>query len=115
MQYHLRLSNPRDFQAIYAQGKTWTSKLLILRALPNGTGRNRYGVVTSKRVGKAVRRNRTKRLIREGVRHLHIKGGWDVVFIARAAAAEAEYHQLWKTIADLLHRARLLDIRGQDG
>lgn len=114
MQRHLRLTRGQDFRDIYDTGKSWANRLLVLRARPNNAEHNRYGVVASKRVGKAVKRNRIRRLVREGVRHLRIQNGWDMVFIARAAAAEAEYSQVRQAVVDLLQRARLLNVSGQD-
>ncbi len=63
----------------------------------------------SKRVGKAVVRNRVKRRLRECIRLTPCKPGWDVVFIARSAASEADYHQLKLAIDELTRRAHLLE------
>ncbi|MBI2856627.1 MAG: ribonuclease P protein component, partial [Chloroflexi bacterium] len=61
-----------------------------------------------KRAGNAVVRNTIKRRTREAVRHTPIKGGWDIVFIARNRAKEADYRQLEASVRKLLHRAELL-------
>ncbi len=45
----------------------------------------RWGFITSKRVGNAVKRNRARRLMREAVRVLPVVDGWDVVLVASAA------------------------------
>lgn len=37
-----------------------------------------------------------------------IKPGWDIVFIVRAEAADADYHQLKKAVTKLLTQAQLL-------
>lgn len=84
------------------------SNLVVLRALPNGLSLSRYGISVSKRVGKAVVRNRVKRLLRESMRVKHIKPGWDVVLVARAASAGASYVNLDKSVNGLLTRAGLL-------
>ena len=39
-------------------------------SLPNGLDRKRLGIIASKKVGKAVARNRVKRAIRETFRHI---------------------------------------------
>ena len=106
-----RLRVRRDFLAVYRKGRAWTHRLLVLRALPNGLTHNRYGFVVSKRVGKAVVRNRLKRRLREGLRLLAIRSGWDVVVLARPPAAVSTYRQLREALAELLSRARLLDQR----
>ena len=53
-------------------------------------------------------RNRVKRRLREIVRQTPLKPGWDIVIIARAAAAEADYGGLEKSARELLLRAGLI-------
>jgi len=79
-----------------------------MKALPNGLALSRYGFSVSRRVGKAVTRNRVKRLFRHILRLKSLEPGWDIVFIARPLAANADYAGLEKAIDDLLSRAQLL-------
>jgi ribonuclease P protein component len=60
-------------------------------------------------VGGAVVRNKVKRRLREILRHLSVKPGWDVVFIARPEAATADFASLRKAAESLLSRAHLLE------
>jgi len=107
-----RLTRERDFEAVFSDGRSWSNSLVVLRALPNELGGTRYGFAVGKRLGKAVVRNRVKRLLREGVRLTPTRDGWDMVFIARSAAAEADYHSLRSAVEELLSRARLLADEG---
>ncbi len=102
------LTKTEQYALVYSKGSSWTSSLLLVRALPNELALSRCGFSVSKRVGKAVTRNRVKRLLREILRLTLIKPGWDVVFIARPAAAGADYASLEKSVAGLLSRAQLL-------
>ncbi|MDR1663399.1 MAG: ribonuclease P protein component [Clostridiales bacterium] len=76
------------FRAVYARGISSASRLLVLYVLPNETGFNRLGVTVSRKVGKAVERNRIKRLIKENYRLAegNLQTGYDMVVVARAAA-----------------------------
>jgi ribonuclease P protein component len=99
-----------DFQRVWDKGKAWSHPLVILRAHANGTEKSRFGFVVGKKVGKAVERNRAKRLMREAVRLRlpEIAQGWDVVLIARRGAEEAEYKAVAAAVSGLLRRAHLL-------
>jgi ribonuclease P protein component len=110
-----RLRKNSGFTAVYERGKTWASELIILKTLSNGLEWNRYGFVAGKRLGKAVVRNRVKRRLREVVRAIPAKSGWDLVLIARSPAATASYHELKASVAGLLRRARILAEKDEVG
>ena len=102
------LTKPEQYALVYNKGSSWISSLVVMKALPNGLSLSRYGFSVSRRVGKAVGRNRVKRLLREILRQTPLQSGWDIIFIARPAAATADYASLEKSVNDLLSRAQLL-------
>jgi ribonuclease P protein component len=105
------LKNSAQFERVRREGRTWSAGALILNAARNDHQVVRCGFITAKKVGKAVRRNRARRLIREAVRLKlsSIKPGWDLVWIARPAIVEADYAAVSKAVDDLLARSRLLE------
>ena len=103
------ITRSEEYAFVHSKGRSWVCKLVVMRALPNGLGTSRCGFSVSKKVGKAVTRNRVKRLFREIVRQAPLRAGWDIIFIARPAAATANYADLKKSIEDLLSRASLLE------
>jgi ribonuclease P protein component len=111
MHRRLRLQRKTDFDAVFKQGRAWHNELLVLRSLANTLEHNRFGFVTSKRLGNAVTRNRVRRRLREAIRVLPLTPGRDVVVSAKAAAARADFHELTRAVADLLTRAKLLDLQ----
>ena len=108
MQKDEHLTKPAQYALVYNKGKSWASGLLVMKALPNGLALSRYGFSVSKRIGKAITRNRVKRLLREVLRLTPLVSGWDIIFIARLPSANADYASLKKSIDDLLSRAHLL-------
>ena len=66
----------------------------------NGLSQNRLGLVVSKKIGNAVKRNRVKRIIREYFRINRHKFplGRDVIIIAKTGADSLNYKVLKKEI-----------------
>lgn len=75
-----------DFRRVYARGKTYTNPALVLYLMKNRAGICRIGITTSKKIGNAVERNKSKRVIRAAFQSIEseINGSWDIVFVARA-------------------------------
>jgi ribonuclease P protein component len=103
-----RLRRPEQFQRVRQEGRSINHHLLRLNIAPNRRNTVRCGFVVSKRIGKAVIRNRAKRRVREAVRCMvqHIKRGTDIVFVIRTAdVATIDFATLQHAIEQLLHRA----------
>ena len=92
MQRRYRLSRSRDFDAVYRQGRSVSTRFLVLYWFPrDDDGEPRLGIAVPKGSGSAVERNRVKRRIRESwrARVEAVPGGCDYVLIARPALGEA--------------------------
>jgi len=94
---------------VYKSGKAWVNNLIVMKALPNECEFSRYGFSVTRNIGKAVVRNRIRRLLREISRVMPVKPGWDIVFIARPEAIAADYNELRKSVETLLLRAHLIN------
>ena len=107
----LRLRKSSEFQRVRQQGRSITSRLLILAWMPNNVAQVRIGFVVSKRIAKhAVDRNHLKRLLSEAIRPSlpALSPGWDIVISARKGTLTADLRTLEQDIPALLRRARLL-------
>ena len=112
MERRLRLREEADFRRIRTGGRARGGRLMTLLALPNDLAHNRYGLIVSKRVGKAVARNLVKRRLREILRQLDREGriarGYDLAFIVRPPLAAAPFAEARDATLDLLKRGGLL-------
>lgn len=90
-----------------AEGRAWPHRMLVLVARPNELGYPRFGFVAPRRLGKAVVRNRARRLLREAARLLLplVEGGWDIVLIAREPIRDVKMQQVRDALAQTLQRA----------
>lgn len=111
MHRRYRLRQQADFQRVRREGRSWAHPLAILWACRNDLDHSRFGFSVGRAVGGAVVRNRAKRRLREAVRRdlERIAPGWDLVFVARAPIAEADFEAIALAVRELLGRAGLMD------
>ena len=81
----MRLRLDRDFKRVYAGKQRVDVGFLTIYALRNALAHTRLGVSLPRKVGTAVRRNRIKRLLREGFRlwQKQLPTSLDVVIVVR--------------------------------
>lgn len=89
----------RDFRRVY-KSDSFVGGYTVVYVRKNCYPFNRVGLTVSKSVGKAVVRNRLKRLMREGYRLMedNIKTGYDFIIVARNRAAGKTMLQIKKDI-----------------
>lgn len=92
------ITSNRDFQRIYRRGKSLVSPALVTYALKNKNNNLRIGITTSKKVGKAVRRNRSRRLIRAAFYNIgaDMSAPYDVIFVARTKTSFCKSYEVEK-------------------
>ncbi|WP_304341376.1 ribonuclease P protein component [Metaclostridioides mangenotii] len=96
-----------DFRKVYKHGKSFANKYLVIYILKNRSDTSRIGISVSKKVGKAVTRNKVRRLIKEAYRlniDNKIKPGYDIVFIARVSSSNASFEDIDKSVKYLVKK-----------
>ena len=88
MQKYITLKENTDFNRVYYRGKSSAQPQLVVYSLKNRLGVCRIGITTSKKIGNAVERNRSRRIIRAAfqsvIKDFDTEGkGYDFVFVAR--------------------------------
>ncbi len=98
-----------QFKKLYKKGNSQVFPSVVVYSKANGLPYNRLGITVSKKIGKAVVRNRAKRRLREVYRinSANILQGFDFVLVARGRTADCPYEKL---SADLIQAAKNLGV-----
>jgi ribonuclease P protein component len=106
-----RLVQASEYERVKQDGFVRGGELLTLNVLSvEHSGPCRAGLITSRRIGSAVVRNRVRRRLREIVRqhHHNLREGFWIVLVAKKAAATAGYRALEHEWLRLARRASIL-------
>jgi ribonuclease P protein component len=111
----VRLRRRSEFQHAYQGGRKCVRRFLVVYAVPAQAEDapapvpTRLGITASRRMGKAVARNRFRRRIRDIFRRLHadLAPGWNIVVNARVAAKDAPADRLEKDFRACLQELTL--------
>ena len=113
------------FSKAYSKGKRATTSALAVYVLPDYSARrlakshpqkmivNRIGLTTSKALGGAVVRSRTRRVLREGLRLLEkerpLKKGFVIVIAARHGATTAKSTLIKSQLAEIFTKLGMFE------
>jgi len=91
-----RVRRRGEFLVIQQRGRRQRLASFVVIRRTSPTGRTRLGITVSRRVGKAVVRNRIKRFVREVFRtgRRDRTPAQDILVIARAGAHQLEYNEV---------------------
>ncbi|MGE5550524.1 MAG: ribonuclease P protein component [Bacteroidota bacterium] len=105
-----RLRKSSEFAAVFDKGRSVADKALALYWVTGAAGSTRVGFCVGRRLGKAVARNRIKRLLRESWRSLAAEATTpaDLVFVARSGGVHFSLGEWAASMRALLCRARII-------
>lgn len=102
-----------EFKNVLTNGKFYKGKNIIIYISKNKKKENIIGIAISKKVAKAVKRNRIKRVIRESYRLQKdkLQKGYSIVFLWNKTAKieECSYFTISKEMITLLKKANLYE------
>lgn len=106
----ITLKENKDFRRLYSRGCSFASGILVVYVMKNRTQNVRIGITTSKKIGKAVLRNRSRRIIRAAYYQImnDIKPGYDMVFVARGKTPFVKSTDILCTMKKELKKAGVL-------
>ncbi|MBE6719400.1 MAG: ribonuclease P protein component [Ruminococcaceae bacterium] len=103
------LKENKDFRRLYYRGASIATPCLVTYAMKSKKSGVRYGITTSKKIGNAVQRNRSRRVIRAALSELEpkINGNWDIVFVARS---KTSYVKMQRVMSEMTTHFKKLGV-----
>ncbi len=106
------INENRDFKRVYAKGKSYVSPVLVTYICKNKGHHLRIGITASKKIGNAVKRNRSRRVIRAAFQSflplIDKNRNLDLIFVARAKTPFVKSTVVQKAMAHHLKEAGLI-------
>ncbi len=111
------LKKNSDFRRVYSRGVSFVNPALVTYVFKNRAGNCRLencrlGITTSKKIGNAVKRNRSRRVIRAAYRAVSgeiTAKGCSIVFVARGKTASMKSTEIEVVMRQHLRKAGLIE------
>ena len=103
-----------EFNRIFSKGKYYSGKTIESFILKNNVNDsvNYLGLAISTKNGKANKRNRVKRLLRENYKNIEnqLKTGWSIIFLwkKKCNIKDAEFYQIQKDMLKIFKDSNIL-------
>jgi len=99
-----RLLKRKDFVNLNQSGKRLYSKNFLIIIGKNNLDYSRLGITVTKKIGKSIKRNRIKRLIREFFRlnKARLPKGYDISIVAKSDVSGLKLQDIEKELGGVL-------------
>lgn len=104
-----RINKRKEYAYLYKHGKKTNGKYIFIYFTDNHHSYNRFGIVTSKIVGKAVKRNKAKRILRAVIKCNPLLPGRhiNIVIVATKRIKQATYEAIEQDYKSVMKKADL--------
>lgn len=101
-----RILKRHEFIALSKSGRRIQNEHFIAIFAAAQHSRSRLGITVTKKVGKAVKRNRIKRFVREFFRlnRQRYSGKWDINIIAKRQIEDISAEKAYRSLQDIFNR-----------
>lgn len=101
-----------EFRYVLKQGKSYYGEYIKAFIIKNNKNINLLGLAISTKFGKAVQRNRTKRLLRENYKNFekNLLKGYSIVFIIKKETKpeNLDFYKIKKDMNKIFYNAKLI-------
>ncbi|NLL63008.1 MAG: ribonuclease P protein component [Ruminococcaceae bacterium] len=107
------INKNNDFKRLYKRGNVYTNPALVTYIMRNSAGVCRVGITSSKKIGNAVQRNRSRRVVRAAFHEINktyatkLKG-YDIIFVCRVKTRFKKSTEIEKIIVSHLREAKII-------
>ncbi len=110
----ITLKENREFNFLYRKGKSFVSPVIVTYIIKNRSDNLRYGITTGKKIGNAVKRSRSRRIIRAAFFSVYpsLKKGYDIVFVARGKTPYVKSYDIKRAMECHFAKAGMLQKKG---
>ena len=112
LQKYISLNENSDFRRVYHRGKSCAKPALVVYAMKNRVGICRVGITVSKKIGNAVERNRSRRIIRAAfqsvIRQYEFSADYDFVLVARTKTKYLKSTHVEKALTECLEQVGVI-------
>jgi ribonuclease P protein component len=106
-----RILKRHEFIALAKSGRRIENEHFIAVFSPGRRDRSRLGITVTKKIGRAVKRNRIKRLVREYFRlnRQFLSGEWDINIIAKNQITDISSEKACRSLRSIFNRISRYD------
>lgn len=100
MEQKYRIKKSQDFTRAYRKSKRYYNRNFSIYIVPNGLKNKRFGFTLSRKFGKANKRNRVRRRLKEIIRLnlAEFEEGYDYIILPKSNCIDISYEDLEKSL-----------------